>query len=137
MAVKSRRYDQLRFALSAIIGAAGLTALATFFWPSPPAVPAGTAVEAGPGQVEHRFEVRDGALEAGSRLVRARAGDRVTLRVLSDQDDELHVHGYDLTRQLQAGQAGELSWMADRAGRFEVELHDSHQTLTTLEIMPR
>ena len=61
-------------------------------------------------------------------------GTRVRLTITSDVVDEVHVHGYDLTQPLPAGQASTLEFVADRPGIFEVEMHDSGQVLTRLQV---
>lgn len=61
-------------------------------------------------------------------------GETVTIRVTSDVAEEIHVHGYDLTLELVAGTMGELTFVADIPGVFEVELERSHLPLFDLEV---
>ncbi|HWG94333.1 MAG TPA: hypothetical protein VNU66_08935 [Mycobacteriales bacterium] len=61
-------------------------------------------------------------------------GTRVRLTVTSDVTDEVHVHGYDEYLDLVPGQAAQLEFVADTPGLFEVELHDSRQVLTRLQV---
>jgi hypothetical protein len=61
-------------------------------------------------------------------------GDRVDIRILSDSDDEIHVHGYDLTFDLDAGVPLDLSFDADVPGLFEVEIHTGHTLLFEIEV---
>ena len=61
-------------------------------------------------------------------------GSKVRLTVTSDVVDEIHVHGYDLTTALAAGQAAQLEFVADRPGIFEIELHDAGTVLTRLQV---
>jgi ABC-type glycerol-3-phosphate transport system substrate-binding protein len=49
-------------------------------------------------------------------------GDRVVLVVTSDVADEIHLHGYDLSRDVAAGGTARLPFTATIPGRFEVEL---------------
>jgi hypothetical protein len=58
----------------------------------------------------------------------------VRLTVTSDAADEVHVHGFDLTTALSPGQAAQLEFVADRAGIFEIELHDAGTVLTRLQV---
>ena len=83
------------------------------------------------------FKVSDGARLSGPEIIEVEQGSRVTLRISSNQADELHVHGYDLARELPAGDTVSLSFPAVTSGRFEIELHASHQTLTVLQVQPR
>ncbi|MEU5447008.1 MULTISPECIES: hypothetical protein [Streptomyces] len=61
-------------------------------------------------------------------------GGTVRLRVRSDRDDELHVHGYDKAARLPAGRTATLTFTADRGGLFEVETHGSGLLLTQLVV---
>jgi heme/copper-type cytochrome/quinol oxidase subunit 2 len=46
--------------------------------------------------------------------------DRVTLRVSSDEPMELHLHGYDVEREVEPGRETKLRFKADLTGRFEI-----------------
>jgi plastocyanin len=61
-------------------------------------------------------------------------GDTVDIWVVSDSDDEIHVHGYDLTFDLEAGVPFNLSFDADVPGLFEVESHTGHTLLFEIEV---
>lgn len=134
-----------------VAGAALLAALFVLFKPEPepetaapapdaaaPAAPAaGVASTAVPGPVIAELRVREGRLESGPAVVKAREGDEVLLRIVTDRVDELHLHGYDLSASLQPGIVVELRFVADRAGRFEYELHHSHVELGAVEVQPK
>lgn len=70
-------------------------------------------------------------------VLRVLAGEAVELTVVSARDDELHLHGYDLTLDLRAGEPGTLRFVAEHAGRFEIELHRGHAQIGVLEVLPR
>ncbi|WP_432066310.1 hypothetical protein [Streptomyces sp. C10-9-1] len=61
-------------------------------------------------------------------------GERLTLRVTSDTDDELHVHGVDRSAVLTAGRTATLEVLMDRSGLYEVETHRSGLVLTQLAV---
>ncbi|MFB8089720.1 hypothetical protein [Streptomyces sp. NPDC055992] len=61
-------------------------------------------------------------------------GRTVRLRVRSDRDDTLHVHGYDKEAELPAGRTVTVTFTADRTGLFEVETHESDLLLTQLAV---
>ena len=63
-------------------------------------------------------------------------GDRVTLRVSSDEPMELHLHGYDVEREVEPGQEAELHFEADLTGRFEIEDHESEREPGVLQVRP-
>lgn len=55
-------------------------------------------------------------------------GDPVRLVVRSDVPDEIHVHGYDLSRDAAPGSPARFSFTADIEGIFEIESHEAeHQ----------
>lgn len=58
----------------------------------------------------------------------------VDIWILSDVDDEIHVHGYDLRFDLVAGEPLNLSFEADVPGIFEVETHGRRGPLFEIEV---
>jgi FtsP/CotA-like multicopper oxidase with cupredoxin domain len=63
-------------------------------------------------------------------------GDRVRLRVVSDVADEIHVHGYDLKKDVEKGGSVEFSFPATIEGVFEVELEHAATQIASLEVRP-
>lgn len=61
----------------------------------------------------------------------------VVLRVTSDVADEVHLHGYDHAKEVEAGGTVELQFVADTVGRFELELEGQKFTLGFLEVQPK
>lgn len=127
------------FAFTAVLVLAGLW-LVFRPAPLPPPMPAKEApVAPVPAVTEKTFElrVRDGKLVSGAASLQVRQGDRVTLRIDSNVNDELHVHGYDLKMRIKAGEPATLQFAASRSGRFELELHRKHAQVGALEVYPR
>jgi heme/copper-type cytochrome/quinol oxidase subunit 2 len=85
---------------------------------------------------EFEFDVARGKV-IGPPQLQVNQNERVILRVRSDVADELHVHGYELSAPLPAGEQVSLTFVAGRSGRYEVELHGAHQELGALEVQPR
>jgi FtsP/CotA-like multicopper oxidase with cupredoxin domain len=69
--------------------------------------------------------------------IEVRQGDRVTLRLRSQESTEVHLHGYDLEEEVPQGEVATLSFEADLTGRFEIEDHESETTLGVLLVQPR
>ncbi len=92
---------------------------------------------AAPGDAARLIEVvvRGGSVEGGGRQ-RVDLGEAVRLRVTSDTDDEVHIHGYERRFEVRPGQAAELRFVADLPGVFEVELERSGRRLLDLEVRP-
>jgi hypothetical protein len=63
-------------------------------------------------------------------------GDRVVLVVKSDVADEIHVHGYDIMRDVTAGGTARLPFTATLPGVFEVELEDHGVQIAELTVNP-
>ena len=55
---------------------------------------------------------------AASRSSRTRSGDRIQFSVTSDVADEIHVHGYDLKKDVPAGGSVRFSFPATHRGRL-------------------
>jgi len=132
-----------------LLSAAVLAALYLFARPeaqTEPQVAAAAAAPPGTGPAqpappladvrEFTFEIAAGAVRGPAQLI-VGEGERVTLRVRSDAADELHLHGYDISVPLPAGEEVVLKFVASKAGRFEVELHRAHLELGALEVHPR
>lgn len=79
------------------------------------------------------LSVSGGEVQGGGRTP-VPLGDEVTIRVTSDVDDHVHLHGYDVLVDVVAGQPAELVFTADIPGVFEVELEDARILLVELEI---
>lgn len=80
------------------------------------------------------ISVRDGKVSPAPGRTEIKKGRTVRLRVRSDRDDTLHIHGYDKEARLPAGRTVTLTFTADRTGFFEVETHESDLLLTQLVV---
>ena len=52
-------------------------------------------------------------------------GDTVRFRVRSDVPEEVHIHGYDIARDLEPGKTTTVSFKATITGIFEIEFEHS------------
>ena len=55
--------------------------------------------------------------------------DTVTLEIEAHQAGELHLHGYDITADVEAGQVHEMAFVASLEGRFIMTLHPTFAAL--------
>ena len=78
--------------------------------------------------------VRGGSVVDGASRQRATLNQPVTIRVTSDVADEVHVHGYEKRVDVAAGRTGEVTFVANIPGVFEVEFERSHKLLFTMEV---
>lgn len=82
------------------------------------------------------FVVKSGKVE-GADAIQVQAGRMVHLTVTSDSAGTVHVHGYEITQGIEAGQTKTLMLQADAPGRFAVTLDaKSEMPITELEVTP-
>ena len=65
-----------------------------------------------------------------------RKPQRVELVVHSDVADEVHVHGYDLMRDVAPGSPARIGFAATIPGRFEIELEGRGVQIAELTVNP-
>jgi hypothetical protein len=80
--------------------------------------------------------VRGGQPVGGVKTLTYRNGDRVRLLVVADAADEVHVHGFDIEREVGPSEPARFDFKADIEGRFEVELHSSETQIAEIEVRP-
>ena len=97
-----------------------------------PAAAPTTAAPAAPRVLDVRYT--GGEVSGVDSRVPVELGEQVVLRVTSDVEDEVHVHGYDLDLALVPGRPAEVTFTADIAGVYEVELHDARRPLFQLRV---
>lgn len=80
--------------------------------------------QADPNSVTVEVQVVGARPKGGIVRPTVRKGQRVTIVVRSDTADELHLHGYDVSKPIAAGGVARLTFTASLQGRFELELED-------------
>jgi hypothetical protein len=80
--------------------------------------------------------IRNGVPVGGVQELEYGSGEQVQFRVRSDAADEVHVHGYDLSKDVAAGGAVSFSFPADIEGIFEVELEERGEQIAELRVNP-
>jgi hypothetical protein len=113
--------------------AAGLLALAA------------TGGAANAAEVSYVLAIANGKVPDNMRLIRVKQNDVVKLRWSTDKPMSVHLHGYDIEREVKPGAVTEMSFTARAAGRFTVEPHvgktqsggHAHgDVLVTIEVYP-
>ena len=89
-----------------------------------------------PGPTEIRIVVVDGAPKGGIVREKVEKNDRVVLIVRSDVADHIHLHGYDIMRDVAPGKPARLPFKATIPGRFEVELEDRGVQIADITVTP-
>jgi plastocyanin len=90
---------------------------------SSPSTPAGRTIE---------ITVTGRTIDPAPSTVRLGVGEKLTLTVTSDHHDELHIHGFDVAKELPAGVAQSVTLTGKDPGVYEVETH--HPELRLLKI---
>jgi hypothetical protein len=83
-----------------------------------------------------RITVVDGGPEGGIVRESVDRGDRVVLVVRSDVADHVHLHGYDVIRDVTPGRPVRLAFRATIPGRFEVELEERGVQIADITVQP-
>jgi hypothetical protein len=101
-----------------------------------PSVPPPTRPPAPPPPAEVRITVRDGTPVGGVRRVTVGKGRRVILIVTSNVADHVHLHGYDVMRDVAPGKPARISFRATIVGTVEAELEDRRVPLARITTQP-
>jgi hypothetical protein len=84
--------------------------------------------------------IRAGKVDAPNQTVSVPQGADVELRWTSDRPIALHLHGYDIEKQVTPGAPAVMSFKARLPGRFPVSEHRSdaqhHRAVVYLEVRP-
>ncbi|HWM64424.1 MAG TPA: hypothetical protein VNP96_10605 [Solirubrobacterales bacterium] len=80
--------------------------------------------------------VRGGKPVGGVTELDYEAGEQVRFTVRSNTADEVHIHGYDVSKEIPAGGSATISFPADIEGIFEGELHGSGEQIVELRVEP-
>ena len=105
------------------------TPTATATTPAPPPPP--------PAPTFETIRVRGGQPVGGVKTITADKGDRVRIQVTSpDTTEEIHLHGYDIARDLKAGGRVRFSFDATIEGIFEIELEHAGTQIGKLVVEP-
>ena len=81
--------------------------------------------------------VKNKKLASGSANLKVTEGDQVTINITNDEDEELHLHGYDKSVDLETSKSAQLTFTANLTGRFPFELEHSKTELGALEVQPK
>jgi hypothetical protein len=80
--------------------------------------------------------VSGGKPAGGIERIRVKKGMRIRIVVKSDVADEIHIHGYDLTKDVTAGGTVSFDFKATIDGNFEIELEGRKEQIAQLTVAP-
>jgi len=80
--------------------------------------------------------VKNGEPVGGVQELEYSAGEQIRFRVTSDAAEEIHVHGYDIAKDVPAGGTVEFDFPAELEGIYEAELEELGVQIAELRINP-
>jgi|SRR6266849_5205141 hypothetical protein len=96
-------------------------------------------------EVTFVLRIANGRVPEDMRLIRVKRNDVVKLQWSTDKAMSIHLHGYDIEKQVAPGTVTEMTFTARATGRFTVEPHLAKQpsgghahgdVLVTIEVYP-
>lgn len=69
-------------------------------------------------------------------IVTVTQGDQVTIKVMSDETGEFHISGYEIENDMTKGTELSFSFTADKAGRYNFELHPKGEEPQAFRFIP-
>jgi hypothetical protein len=97
---------------------------------------AGTTSEEPEVAAEPQITIENGKPVGGVKELDYKNGERIVFVVTSDVADEVHVHGYDIAKDVKAGGSVRFSFPAKLEGVFEAELENRKEQIAELRISP-
>jgi heme/copper-type cytochrome/quinol oxidase subunit 2 len=82
------------------------------------------------------IEIKGGQPVGGVKELEVAKGDEIRFIVKSDVDEEVHMHGYDVSQDVSAGGKVEFKVPATIEGVFEVELEHSVVPIAEISVVP-
>ena len=70
-----------------------------------------------------KIAFKNGAPVGGVGDIEVKQGDPVRIDVTSDVPAEVHIHGYELQKDVKPGQTAKFDFPATAEGEFEIEVH--------------
>lgn len=80
--------------------------------------------------------VKNGKPVGGIRTLTYNKGDRIRFKVDSDVSDEVHLHGYDVMKDVKAGGSVSFDVPATIEGVFEAELEGRKEQIAEITVNP-
>ncbi len=80
--------------------------------------------------------VKNGKPVGGIKQLTYNEGEQVRFKVDSDVSDEVHMHGYDIMKDVKAGSSVSFDFPATIEGVFEAELEGRKEQILELTVNP-
>lgn len=96
-----------------------------------------TSTETKPRARTETVTVRGGRAVGGVERLEYEKDEPVRFVVRSDVSDEVHVHGYDISKDVAAGGSARFDFRATLEGVFEIELESRGEQIAELVVSPQ
>jgi hypothetical protein len=84
-----------------------------------------------------KVAIKAGNVQGGEQEIEVAKGDTAMIEVTSDEPDDIHLHGYDISKTVAPGKPARFRFKADLEGIFEIEAHHiGNVTIATLVVEP-
>ena len=70
-----------------------------------------------------RLQIKGGQPVGGVQDFKVKKGDKVTIVVSADAHDVIHLHGYDIEKDIEPGKPATFKFTANIEGIFDIESH--------------
>jgi hypothetical protein len=96
--------------------------------PSKPSKPAGPET--------FRITLKGHNPVGGKKTIVLTKGERALIVVNSDGKDTIHLHGWDIERDVSPSTPGRFAFTANNEGAYEMESHTTEQKIATIQVRP-
>jgi FtsP/CotA-like multicopper oxidase with cupredoxin domain len=82
------------------------------------------------------IRVEGGEAKGGANTITVKQGDRVRIRVVVDEPQEIHLHGYEIEQEAAPARPALFAFKADLEGIFDLETHLTDAKIGKLVVEP-
>jgi plastocyanin len=80
--------------------------------------------------------IENGKAVGGVQTVTVKQGDRARFKVVSDADHEIHLHGFDIAKDVKAGGSVTFNVKTDAPGIYEFEIEETGTEIGQVKVEP-
>lgn len=80
--------------------------------------------------------IKNGKAVGGVQTITVKNGDRARFKVVSDADHEIHLHGFDIAKDVKAGGSVTYDVKTDAPGIYEFEIEDTKTKIGQVKVEP-
>ena len=80
--------------------------------------------------------IKNGKAVGGVQTVSVKKGDRARFKVVSDADHEIHLHGFDIVKDVKAGGSVTFNVKTDAPGIYEFEIEETGTKIGQVKVEP-